>query len=139
VISEARRERLLDVGLLFLRVAAGALLGLAHGLPKLTGFADKAETFSDPLGVGSTASLVLAIFGELVCSAAVAMGLATRLAAIPAAFTMLVAAFVVHAEDPFGKKELAIVYAAMFIALILTGPGRLSIDAQIAKRRRGAR
>jgi len=41
---------------------------------------------------------------------------------------MLVAAGMVHLSDPFGKKEKALLYLAMFIAIILLGPGKYSID-----------
>lgn len=49
--------------------------------------------------------------------------------------TMVVAAFVVHGADPFGKKELALLYGAGALTLMLTGAGRLSIDALVARRR----
>ncbi len=46
----------------------GVLL-MSHGLQKWAGFAQMADVFPDPLGVGSRFSLMLAIFGgELVCS-----------------------------------------------------------------------
>ncbi len=45
-----------------------------------------------------------------------------------------VAFFMVHAGDPFGKKELAFVYLVIFTALALTGPGRFSLDGLIRKR-----
>ena len=106
-----------------------------HGLPKLLAFAEKSETFSDPLGVGAATSLTLAVFAELFCSVLVILGLLTRIAAGPLTFTMLVAAFVVHAGDPFGKRELALVYATIFAALLFTGPGRLSLDHVIDRAR----
>ena len=63
--------------------------------------------------------------------ALIVAGLATRLSAIPAAFTMAVAAFVVHASDPLAKKEMALVYFAAFLAIALLGPGRWSLDRKI--------
>jgi uncharacterized membrane protein YphA (DoxX/SURF4 family) len=39
------------------------------------------------------------------------LGLATRLAAFPLLFTMLTAAFFIHGDDPWAKKELAVLYA----------------------------
>lgn len=122
------KEQLGDAGLLLLRVAAGGTMLLAHGLPKLASYAEKAETFSDPLGVGSGLSLVLAIFGEVVCAAALLLGIATRFAAASLAFTMLVAFFLVHGDDPFARKELALMYAAPCLTLLLTGAGRFSLD-----------
>ncbi len=130
------RERLLDLGLLSLRVSAGLLMAIGHGYPKLMSWSTKSESFPDPLGVGSPLSLALAIFGELGCSLLVALGLATRLSAVPVVVTMLVAAFIVHGDDPFRKQEFALVYAIPFITLILTGPGRFSLDAKLFPRKR---
>ena len=131
-------EKLSSAGLLLLRVGLGGLMFGAHGLPKLLGFAEKSETFSDPLGVGSLASLSLAVFAEAFCSLAVVLGLGTRLAAIPLIVTMLVAAFVVHADDPFGRQELPILYAIGFATLALTGAGRFSLDHRLRRRRKRA-
>lgn len=102
---------------------------LGHGLTKLLEFSTKVDTFADPLGVGSGASLALAIFGEVVCSALLVLGLGTRVAAIPLLITMLVAAMIVHADDPWARKELALLYAVPALTLLLTGPGRFSLDA----------
>jgi putative oxidoreductase len=132
------------LGLAALRIAPSATMLFAHGLPKLTGFAEKSASFPDPLGVGSTTSLVLAIFGEVFAPVFVALGLGTRLFAMPVAFTMGVAFFVVHAGDEFRERELAIVYLFVFAALVFTGPGELSIDHlikrawQARKRRRSS-
>lgn len=124
-----------DLGLLFLRVFAGGTMLLSHGIPKFMKFAQLAERFPDPLGVGSKFSLVLAVFAEVVCAVLLILGLATRLASVPLLSTMIVAFFVVHALDPFAQKELAFLYGAIFLALAVSGPGNFSLD-QIRKGRR---
>ena len=121
-----------SVGLLFMRMIAGGLMLYCHGWPKWTKYAAKSESFPDPLGVGSPVSMGLAIFAELVCSGLVVLGLCTRWAAFILVFTMLVAAFMVHGDDPFKKKEFALVYLAPFLALMFTGAGRVSIDAALS-------
>ena len=108
---------------------------LTHGWSKLTGFGSLSDKFPDPLGVGSAFSLVLAIFAEVFCSLAVAAGIGTRVAAIPVIITMTVAAFMVHGDDPWAKKEFALMYAIPFLALMFTGAGRYSIDAIVCKAR----
>ena len=119
-----------SLGLLFLRVIAGGMMLFGHGWAKLVDFSQIAPKFPDPLGLGSTTfSLGLAVFAEVFCAAAVMLGVATRLAAIPLAMTMLVAAFAVHAGEPWAEKELAVLYAAPFLALVFTGPGKFSFDA----------
>jgi putative oxidoreductase len=126
-----------DVGLLTLRAAVAAMMLHGHGLPKLLQFEEKLSRFADPLGIGSPASLSLAVFGEVVCSVLLLLGVATRFAAVPFLVTMLVAAFVVHADDPWARKELALLYAVPALTLVFTGPGRFSIDGLIERRRAG--
>ena len=41
---------------------------------------------------------------------------------------MAVAAFIVHAEDGFGTKEKALLYALIFLVIYIAGPGKISID-----------
>ena len=50
--------------LLALRILFGVLL-LSHGIQKWTNFSAMSESFPDPLGVGSTLSLGLAVFAEV--------------------------------------------------------------------------
>ena len=113
--------------LLSLRILFGVLL-LSHGLQKWTGYSVMSASFPDPLGVGSPVSLGLAIFGEVVCSVGFIFGFLYRLAMIPMIFTMGVAYFVVHANDPFGAKELAFVYLIVFLLMYIAGAGKYSID-----------
>ncbi len=120
-----------DIGLLVLRLGVGAFMLVAHGWGKLAGFGDLAGRFPDPIGLGSTFSLALAIFAEVLCALLVILGLGTRFAAVPLLATMLVAAFVVHADDPWSKKEFALLYAIPFLTLIFTGGGRFALDSLI--------
>lgn len=128
------RTHATSFGLLVLRLAAGGMMA-HHGLGKLKDFGAMKETFADPLGIGQLPSLVSAIGAELGCALLVAIGLATRLAAIPVVFTMSVAAFLVHGGDPWQKKELAVLYGLVFLALVFTGAGRYSVDAKLARSR----
>jgi len=117
-----------DVGLLLLRLVGGGVMLWAHGLPKLLNYAQYVQQFPDPLGVGASLSLGLTIFAEVVCAAFVALGLFTRLTLIPLIITMLVAAFIVHAADPFQKKEMAILFLTMYAAIFVSGPGQYSLQ-----------
>jgi len=127
------RNTVTSVGLLVLRVAFGGLM-LVHGLQKAAAFGELKDKFPDPLGMGSQLSLISAIGSEVGCSLLLILGLGTRLAAIPLAFTMIVALFLVHAADPWNVKELAAAYLCVYVSLILTGAGRFSLDQLFVKR-----
>ena len=75
----------LDGALLFLRLFIGGMM-LSHGWAKLASFSTLSATFPDPLGVGSTLSLLLILFAEVGCSCLLIFGLMTRLAALPLMF-----------------------------------------------------
>jgi putative oxidoreductase len=117
-----------DLGILVLRAGAGGLMLWQHGWPKLVNFTDKMDTFADPIGLGSTISLSLIVLAEAVCALLVALGLWTRFTTIPLIIGMGVAAFIAHDGDPFGKKEMAVLYMIAFFAIFLTGSGRYSLD-----------
>jgi putative oxidoreductase len=119
-----------DCGLLALRLWLGISMLTLHGWAKLSNFQEKAGSFGDPLGIGSKASLSLAVFGEVVGSLLVILGLFTRLGALSVMVTMAVAFFMVHGAKLVGpgNGELAFVYMAGFFAIFLAGPGRFSID-----------
>ena len=116
-----------NIGKLILRVGVSALI-LTHGIPKLMKLLSGDTDFGDPIGVGPLFSLILAVIGEAICPILIIIGLKTRLAAVPAAITMAVAAFIVHAGDPIATKEKALLFLIGFVAIALVGPGSYSVD-----------
>lgn len=122
-----------DIGLLALRFSGGFLMLYLHGWSKLMGYANMKDTFPDPIGLGSQISLMATIFTEVFCALFVILGIATRWASIPLAFTMLVAAFVVKAGKPLADLELALCFLTIYIALITMGGGKLSLDTVLKK------
>ena len=121
-----------DLGLLVARLGFGGSIALGHGWGKLIGFGAASGQFPDPLGIGSSASLALAIFAEFFCGMALLVGFFGRISAVPLVITMAVAFFIHHGGDPFPRKEKALLYLVGFLALAATGPGRFSIDSLIA-------
>lgn len=116
-----------DLALAILRVGFSGML-LTHGIPKISILLENPSGFPDPLGVGNVVSLILALIGEVVAPLFVLIGFKTKIAAIPAAGTMAVAAFIVHAQDSFGTKEKALLYLIGFIVIALVGAGKYSVD-----------
>lgn len=124
------------LALLVLRIALGAVF-IAHGAQKLFvyGFAGTSGSFADmgvPLApiTGPLVGLVEFIGGMLLV-----LGLGTRFVAAALALDMIVAVCLVHL--PFGifsadgGYELPLALAAGATALILAGPGRISVDAAL--------
>lgn len=75
----------------------------------------------------------MAALGEFLGGVFIGVGLLSRLASIPLIVTMLVAIATVHGKNGFGSQgggyEYNIVLLAMAGAILLAGPGLLSIDA----------
>lgn len=120
-----------DLALLILRIASGGMMAYSHGWGKLQKMLSGDMSFADPIGVGEEASLVLTVFAEFVCGVLVALGLFTRAALVPLIITMVVAVFIIHADDPFSKMEFGLLFLAPYLALFLTGPGKYSLDKKL--------
>ena len=126
-------DNVFSLAMLILRVGAGSLMMIQHGLDKLMHFAQKSKEFADPFGLGATTSLSLVVFAEFFCAAFIILGLFTRFAAIPLIIAMSVALFFAHKGEFFGKGESAGIYLVCFITILLMGPGRASLDRFIGK------
>lgn len=132
LFSTAKHPTLTDLWILVLRVSAGAFM-LTHGLPKLNKLLAGGEiSFFDPIGLGATFALFLAVFAEVCGSFLVMLGLLTRFSSALLVITMAVAAFMAHAGDPFKSKEMALLYLLVFTTTLVTGGGRFSIDFLIS-------
>lgn len=119
-----------DVAILLLRIGAAALI-LTHGFSKLMKIMDGDFGFMDPIGIGATTSLFLVTFAEFFCALLLLVGFFTRGALIPLIINFLVIIFIAHGDDPFGRKELPLLYLISFVTLFLTGPGKLSLDGKL--------
>jgi putative oxidoreductase len=129
-----------DAGLATLRVAL-AVIFFAHGAQKVFqfGIAGVTQGFTQmniPLPA-ITAPLVAGL--ELVGGLLLLFGLFTRPVALLLAIEMLGAAAFVHFRNGFflpNGFEFTFILFAASLALVMTGPGELSLDAVIANRRR---
>ena len=133
-----------DLGLLVLRVGVGLMMAIGHGKSKMFGaggFGPPAQLVEgvEALGFpGFFAWLVaLAEFGGGIL---LALGLLTRPAALALSFNMAVAAFMAHGKHPWfmsgtgPAKEPALLYLVPFIAVMLMGAGRYSLDRLVSRR-----
>lgn len=119
-----------NLGVLILRITLGVLM-LTHGYPKFEKMLSGDMSFGNPIFLGEELSLILTVFAEFVCSILLIFGLLIRPAVFFLAFTMAVAAFIVHADDGIGKQEKALMYLAGYVCLWFTGPGKYSVDERV--------
>lgn len=134
VLGTKSYELVENVWLLLFRVVVGCTM-LSHGIPKLLSlFARGPIEFPDPFGVGATFTLILVVFAEAFCSVLIALGLFTRLATIPLIIDMAVAFLVIHAADPFGDKEMALLYLVIYVTILVFGAGSFSFDRLVRKK-----
>ena len=131
-----------DVGLVAIRGMLGVVF-MFHGSQKLFGWfgggglsgtAGFMEQISMPL---PEISAFMAGAAEFFGGLALILGIGTRLAVIPLAFTMLVASFVVH-RGAFsvqqGGMEYPLTLAVILMGLGLTGGGRLAASALLRRK-----
>ena len=128
---------MVDLALLLLRVVTGGLL-IGHGAQKLFG------SFGGP-GLAGTAGWLeslglrpgmlwagMAGSGELVGGLLTVLGLGGPIGSILTTSSMKMATFKAHSGKPIwntsGGAELPIVNIAVSTALLITGPGRYSLD-----------
>lgn len=131
--STGYNKTLLDWALLALRIFVGLGM-LTHGFPKLMMLLSGKIEFINFFGIGVKTSLILAVLAEVLCSLFVLMGLFTRFTVIPLIITMLVAVFVIHANQSFAKQEMALLYLFHYLMIFVAGPGSLSIDRMINRK-----
>jgi putative oxidoreductase len=133
LFSTGNNGLMANLGLLVLRVWLGVAMLCNHGWDKLIHFSDKAGGFPDLIHIGSTGNLALALFAEVACSVLLVFGLVARFAALVLAINMTVAFVLVHKMALSGEHggELAFLYLAGYVTLLIAGPGSYSADGTL--------
>lgn len=121
-----------NLGMFILRVVLGLLVA-SHGYAKLIKFVTLKYKFMNFMHLGSTTSLSLVIFAELICSVFLILGLFTRIASVFIIITMIVVVFIASQGNIFAQGERGAIYLAAAIMILLCGPGRISVDGMIGK------
>jgi putative oxidoreductase len=125
-----------DLGLLFVRIAVGALM-LLHGIAKIG-----QTTFIEGMlaDKGLPAIMAYGVYlTEIVAPLLILLGFRTRLAAIAYVFGILFIIFLVHANAIFSLNEnggwaieLLGLYLFGAVALFFTGGGKFAVSATSA-------
>ena len=129
-----------SAGLLLVRLVLGAVF-IAHGTQKLwiDGLAATQDGFAG-MGVPfPEIAAIVVIAVEIGGGALLVLGLGTRIVAALLAVNMGVALVLVHLAAGFfaadGGYEFVLTLGVVALALVLTGPGRIAVDAAFRRRR----
>ncbi len=122
---------------LFMRLFVGIML-MQFGIRHLVNFTVMRDTFPAVLGMGHEASLICMIIIELLCSLFIMVGFLTRIAIIPPIVAMLIAEYhilhdmlpdtSIYAIDSIQPGYLPLMFIGIFLFLMLSGPGKISVD-----------
>ena len=132
--GESGLSTVANAGLALLRIFAGVSLAAAHGLGKLP---PSQQFIGGVTNLGFPAPAFFAwaaSLAEFLGGAFLALGLFTRISSFFIVCVMLTAAFGVHLNDPFQRKESAFLYLFIALCFLLKGAGDWSIDAFFRKR-----
>lgn len=121
-----------NIATFLMRLTFGGLMLVNHGFDKMKRFSVLQYKFADPFHIGTRWSLLLVIFAEVFCSILLVIGLFSRLATIPLIVTMAIALFMAH-NGNFAEGEKSALFLVAFVAILLFGPGKASVDGMIGK------
>jgi putative oxidoreductase len=132
-----------DLGLLALRVVVGTTLCLKHGWEKAFDFHTMATNttlpFPNLFHLGTVPTLVIALTSDFICSILIVLGLGTRFATVIAFANIAVAWAMVHHFSFFGPRadhgEIIVLFLGALVSILLTGPGRYSLDYLLVDRK----
>lgn len=130
-----------DEGLLILRVGIGIMF-MCHGFPKLMAGPEvwtKIGGALSTMGVNFAPTFMgfMAAISEFGGGLLLTLGLLTRPACFFLLSTMIVATVMhVKSGDPFVKYSHALEAAILFFSLLFIGPGKISLDDKLSKKRK---
>ena len=106
---------------------------MMHGLPKLLDIQGTQNSFTN-MGLPPELAIIIGLL-EFIGGLAILLGILTRIAAGLLAIDMIGAILQVKLSKGFiGGYELDLLYLAIMISLLISGPGSLSIEKNILKR-----
>ncbi len=126
-------EKLAQYGPLPIRILAGIAF-IIHGLPKLSNIPGTEDFFANMIGLPAAMALPIGLL-EVIGGIALLVGVLTRVASILLIIEMIGSSIVAKLSRGFvGGYELDLLLMAISISLLLTGPGRISVEWNVLKR-----
>jgi putative oxidoreductase len=117
-----------------IRIMAGIAF-IIHGLPKFENL-QGTQGFFASVGIPAELALLIGLL-EVIGGILLIVGLVTRITAILFIIEMIGAILIVKAGNSFmgeGGYEIDLLLMAISISLLLSGPGRVSIERDVLKR-----
>ena len=135
-----RMKKVAWIGPTLVRLTLGIVF-MGTGWGKLHGLDDVTKFFTDLHLPAPHFQAILVASTEFFGGLAILLGLATRLAALPLAITMVVAILTAKRAQIDGVSALVGLeewsYLVMFLWLVFAGPGPLSLDRLLVRSLRG--
>ena len=126
------QSKLIEFAPLPLRIIAGVGF-MIHGLPKILDIGKTQGSFAN-MGIPPDLAILIGLL-EFIGGLAILLGFLTRIAAGLLAIEMIGSILLVKISKGFiGGFELDLLYLAIMISLLITGPGFLSIEKNLLKR-----
>jgi putative oxidoreductase len=128
-----RYEKLAQYGPLPIRILAGIAF-IIHGLPKLSNIAGTEQFFANMVGLPAAMALPIGLL-EVIGGIVLIIGVLTRIASILFIIEMIGSIITAKLSRGFvGGYELDLLLLSIAVSLLLTGPGRLSVEWNILHR-----
>jgi putative oxidoreductase len=125
-------EKLTAYGPLPIRIVAGIAF-IVYGLPKLSSIPATQNLFSQMMGLPAAMALPIGLL-EVIGGIAILTGILTRITAILFIIEMIGATIIILPKGFVHGYDLALLSLSISASLILTGPGKVSIEWDILKR-----
>ncbi|MGC1930731.1 MAG: DoxX family protein [Candidatus Nitrosopolaris sp.] len=125
-------KKLTAYGPLPIRIVSGIAF-MVYGLPKLSNIAATQHLFSHAMGLPAAMALPIGLL-EVIGGIAILTGILTRIAAILFIIEMIGSTIIIIPEGFVHGYDLALLLLSISASLILTGPGKVSIEWDILNR-----
>lgn len=130
-----------NMGRLFLRLFVGIML-MQFGLRQIADFEVTKDIFPAVLGMSGSASLVVMVSIEILCSLLIMAGLCTRISCLPPFVAMVVAEVFLRTHPAIAvdlmpwqqQNYLPVMFMGIYFFLFLVGPGKISVDYMLSLR-----
>jgi putative oxidoreductase len=125
---------ILHIAILIFRILVSAEMIIVHGLKKINNWDDELIHLPNPFGINPHLNLWMAVIANVAMPVLIIAGFLTRLAVLPVLSVTLIGYFVVHGNDSLAVRDVPFMYSICYLLLLITGPGKYSVDEWMANR-----